>query len=96
MSTDKNKKKNVSNDTIHSVNHSTHSEWLVKYNKTKKGRIFNLLHDIKSDISHHNLRSSESKMQHLSAALFIITNNTQYEDDINEIIQILCPSFFSD
>ena len=66
--------------------------WKAKYDKTKAGRIFNLKQDLDS-LWNHELMSVD-KPSHLAALAWIMAENTKYEGDVKEVIEMLVPDFF--
>jgi hypothetical protein len=70
-----------------------HKKWLKKFNKTKKGKIFNLLYEIKIFESSY---ANYDKISHLCLALLISTKGTNMEEDSIELVKIICPEYFSD
>ena len=72
-------------------NDKAHEKWLKKYSKTKQGKLFELLHDIRECRS--NLKSY-NKITHLAYALSLVTEGTKLEEDAKSIIELVCPEYY--
>lgn len=84
------------NVNILSNEHESHEEWLKKFNKSKRGKMFNLLYDTKPVIEVEPSKfSDKSKKTYLSEALMIATKGTQLEEDAKGLINLLCPEYFT-
>lgn len=66
---------------------SNHEDWL----KTKKGRLVELLNDIKYP---DNPFHAASGIDNLAAALSLLSKGTQYESEVKEIIEMSHPEFY--
>jgi hypothetical protein len=80
------------NDVTSSV---SHENWLLKFNKTKEGKMFNLNHEFQS-LNSPLSTGSVDYLSYLSNALWISVKGTKMQNDAKEMIQVICPSFFSD
>jgi len=70
-----------------------HDKWLEKFNKTKEGKIFNIVHDFEvaeSDFKHPN------KISFLCAALYISSAGTKHKTDAVKLIRLIHPEFFNE
>lgn len=65
-----------------------HEKWLKKFNKSKEGRLFNLMHDVKND---KNIDTNT----HLASIAWIMAENTRFENDVKIMLQKLSPTFFN-
>lgn len=70
-----------------------HDNWLKKFKRTKKGKIFELLHELRSAKSEYKL-SKEGAATYLASTLAILSRGTEKEEDVREIIEIACPEYF--
>lgn len=73
----------------------SHDAWLKKFEKTKEGRMFNLLHEYKS-LNNPLSVGSVNHLSYMSNALWIAVKGTKMESDAKEMINIIYPNFFSD
>ena len=73
----------------------SHEVWLKKFEKTKEGKMFNLLHEYKS-LNNPLSTGSINHLSYLSNALWIAVKGSKMESDAKEMINMICPDFFSD
>ena len=86
--------KDVSKKVLDSAfDKAAHDKWLKKYEKTKSGKIMNILYDIRE--CEVNLKNYD-KETHLCSVLSIATKGTKMEEDVVEIIKLVCPRFYEE
>ncbi len=72
-----------------------HEIWLKKFNQTRKGKIFNLMSDLKSNTALIGKKRVEPK-SYLAYCISVLSKGTQYEEDCTEIIKMCCPDYYQE
>lgn len=72
-----------------------HDKWLIKFNKSREGKMFNLVSDFEIDNAKYGLGGRPDYITHLCAALWIAVKGTRMEEDATKLMKEICPQFFN-
>lgn len=69
--------------------------WMVKFRKSKAGKIMDLVYDAKEHKDKCNFHRYD-KVSHLALALRISSKGTKHEEDADNLIKEIYPDYFTD
>jgi len=73
-----------------------HEEWLNKFSKTRRGKMFNLKNDLESSLVVYAKTARPNLYSFMADALWIATKGTKMEEDSRGIIMTVYPDYFKD